>query len=80
MTICAQAGPGGGAATGKLRPLQGYHRPGDLSTTNLTADALGYLLLYLLGRPLPPEECVLGWRLVRKWAGQLVEARLEEAA
>jgi hypothetical protein len=40
-----------------------------------TADALGALLLYILSRPLPVEECRLGWSLVEKWAEQLVDAK-----
>jgi len=42
---------------------------------NLTAVALGALLVYLLGRNLPPVEQRFGWDLARRWLGELVEAQ-----
>jgi len=45
------------------------------SSLDPTAPALGYLILYLVGRNLPGRECRTGWALAERWLRELVAAR-----
>jgi len=45
-----------------------------------TVSALGALLIYLLGRQLPPVERTLGWTLAERWLAELAEERLARSA
>ena len=45
------------------------------ASADATSEALGGLMVYLLRRPLPPQERRVGWALAEKWLGEIVEAR-----
>jgi len=50
-----------------------YPSTPDPSRRNSTKSALGWLTLYLLTRNLPTPERLIGWNLVAKWLGEMVD-------
>jgi hypothetical protein len=40
-----------------------------------TVEATGFLVLYLLSRPLPKPERALGWSLVEEWLAEVAQSR-----
>lgn len=65
-------------ATTKYHRRPEYRSPSAVSSPpskNLTAEAMGALLIYLVGRRLPKAEQEFGWRLLAKWTRELVELR-----
>lgn len=57
--------------SGQTQPYQPHAAP---SRAN-TGDAVGAILIYLLGRPLPATESRVGWALAERWASELVDLK-----
>ncbi len=49
--------------------------PASTYPENSTQEALGWLMLYLLGRSLPQVEQSFGWRLAETWLRQIVDGQ-----
>lgn len=76
MNVNARTAGRGPTANWEKHQLSEYGLGRPVSMENATADALGFLLLYLIGRDLPQVERDFGWRLAERWERQSIGARL----
>ena len=60
------------AATTATTLQSSAYLPPDRSSSRICGTALGWLLLYLLGRDLPRRETQTGWALAERWLEEIV--------